>query len=344
MPGFGSYFAKQQIDEIGFHATRLQKLLVILFVITFFTTLLTGGWLWFLLYSGILFIGFFGAAKRKSCLLRTYVCIHILLFILLLLGVIFGMVAYVQFRNNICHRIEAPANETTNIFVVSTPLDFGLGLSTEIPEETYPFTPSFFTQSPFSGTAAPLRILSQSLHKPKGKHHHNDDEEGHHKHHSEHKDKGKHHEEENEHPEAQDDEDDDEDQDKYSYCWEYPLSPHCTVEWGYSSFIGKCINGKFHYEGKELPFAVILLSTFFTSLLITLKICSIILASRLARKIKCHCRGRYVQAQTEAYPTYVFPVAFEPEPVQYYPPVSSSQQIISDEELARQLQRQFDME
>jgi len=345
------FFAAQQIDEIGFHSVRLQRLILSLFLIQVILAILFGSWLSTIIASIILFMGFYGAVKRKSCLLKTYACINIFLFILGFLSIIAGLVMYTNFKNHVCDNIGAPSNTSTNVFAVWERLQTGTPAA---PVAPVAFTPISVTSLPLypldpveqpSGTVVDLMDLevpAEPTTQKKG--HHDDDDDDDHKH-KEHK--HKEHKKHKNHKTKKHDEEDDQ-----GLCWEYDVAPHCEKEWTKSSFLGQCVNGKFHYEGNHAPFGWVLALLFLFTLVMTLKISSVVMACKLACKIKCQSRCNYQVMPThvqEQYPVeaYMMPMPFEPQP-QFYPHIHTAAQtepqVLSDEELARQLQRQYDME
>jgi hypothetical protein len=305
--GLRSFFRKQQVDEIGFHAVKLQKLLLILIVVEILLAIFGAG-LGVLLTVLLLGIGFYGAAKRKTCLLRIYSCCTILGFVLTFLAIIAGIVMFSHWRSTFCGEIGAPENVTTNIYNVWDPIDMA-------------------TPTPRTSVTPAFRIFR--AHFEAGKHEDDDDDEHHRKPHP-HGTKPTKHEDSDEEP---------------AFCWEYQESPHCEREYNGKSFMGQCIGGKFYWAG-HVSFGALLAFTFLTSFVMTLKLASAVLASRLACKIKCNSY-RMMQVQEETYPAqggYYMPVPFEPQPTPMYAEQPAISQVEADEMLAHHLQRQYDME
>jgi len=263
---------------------------------------------------------------------------------------------YFHFKNTVCDQVGAPSNTSSNIFAVWEGLQIqdtvSMPLSTHVPIEFSPLPVQPGTEAPIqsgteesiqTGTEAPeAGILNLSSERE------DDDDDGKHKEHKHKGPKGKHHKGKHENKkEKHASKEEEEEDNEHKLCWEYPESPHCENEWKQNSFLGKCINGKFFYEGNHVSYLTVLLFVFISTVIFTLKFSSVLMACKLACRIKCQSRCNYQSVpETPYHPqAYVLPVAFEPEEFQpTNTPIFSHSQESNDEQLARQLQRQYDME
>jgi hypothetical protein len=93
-----AFFQRQRIDAAGYTAVDLQKILITLMFITFLQVLFGGfGFIGSLLYTGLLFMGFVGASKRKRAHLKFYAIVQSVLVaisVVALLAAVIGLFGY----------------------------------------------------------------------------------------------------------------------------------------------------------------------------------------------------------------------------------------------------------
>jgi hypothetical protein len=82
------FFEKQKVDAIGYMGVSLQKSVIFLIIVTMVGSAATGSLLSGLLGSAFLFIAFWGAYKRRTCLLAIYFWVNVICAILGLIAAI----------------------------------------------------------------------------------------------------------------------------------------------------------------------------------------------------------------------------------------------------------------
>jgi hypothetical protein len=82
------FFEKQKVDAIGYMGVSLQKSVLFLIIVTMVGSAATGSLLSGLLGSAFLFIAFWGAYKRRTCLLAIYFWVNVICAILGLIAAI----------------------------------------------------------------------------------------------------------------------------------------------------------------------------------------------------------------------------------------------------------------
>lgn len=82
------FFQKQKVDAAGYLGVALQKSVIFLMIVTAFAGLGSGSFFSTLLGVGFLFIAFWGAYKRRTCLLAIYFWVNVI-------GAAIGIVAAV---------------------------------------------------------------------------------------------------------------------------------------------------------------------------------------------------------------------------------------------------------
>jgi hypothetical protein len=94
-----SFFAKQRIDAAGNAAVALQKLLIALWVMTLFSVFIATGFgiLGILLESTLIFIGLYGAVKRRPRWLNFFWIVQLIFVIFYSLFVVLQVIVVTTF-------------------------------------------------------------------------------------------------------------------------------------------------------------------------------------------------------------------------------------------------------
>jgi len=105
------YFEQQRVDDIGILGVRIQKLVVVLTVANFLAFLYPNFLVWGVAFFNqlLLLVAFCGALKRRDSLLRLYVIVNVVIFILAIASV---AVTVFMFHPQEADELTPPSNNT----------------------------------------------------------------------------------------------------------------------------------------------------------------------------------------------------------------------------------------
>jgi hypothetical protein len=93
------FFAKQRVDPAGHSAVALQKLLIALWIMTIFSVFIATGFgiLGILLESILIFIGLYGAVKRRPRWLNFFWIVQLVFLVLYCLFIVLQVIVVATF-------------------------------------------------------------------------------------------------------------------------------------------------------------------------------------------------------------------------------------------------------